>query len=50
MKTGKKIKTTYCLGRKDYTHNFKPQEKKRQIKCLEKNETVLLVNLVNQDF
>ena len=28
MKTGKKIKTMYCLGRKDYTHNFKPQEKK----------------------
>ena len=28
MKTGKKIGTTYCLGFKDYTDNFKPQETK----------------------
>ena len=26
IKTGKKIGTTYCLGCKDYTDNFKPQE------------------------
>ena len=26
IKTGKEIGTTYCLGCKDYTHNFKPQE------------------------
>ena len=26
--TEKKIGTTYCLGCKDYTHNFKPQEVK----------------------
>ena len=26
IKTGKKIGTTYCLGCKDYTNNFKPQE------------------------
>ena len=25
IKTGKKIGTIYCLGCKDYTHNFKPQ-------------------------
>ena len=24
IKTGKKIGTTYCLGCKDYTDNFKP--------------------------
>ena len=26
IKTGKEIRTTYCLGRKDYTDNFRPQE------------------------
>ena len=26
--TGKEFETTYCLGCKDYTHNFKPQEVK----------------------
>ena len=26
IKTGKKIGTTYCLGCKDYTNNFKPQK------------------------
>ena len=26
IKTGKEIGTTYCLGCKDCTHNFKPQE------------------------
>ena len=36
MKTGKKIKAMYCLGRKDYTHNFKPQEKKKANKMLRK--------------
>ena len=44
-KTGKEIETTYCLGWKDYTHNFKPQEVK--IKCLKKNQTVLFIDLVN---
>ena len=26
IKTGKEIGTTYCIGYKDYTNNFKPQE------------------------
>ena len=26
IKTGKEIGTTYCLGCKDCTHNFKPQK------------------------
>ena len=26
IETGKEIGTTYCLGCKDYTHSFKPQE------------------------
>ena len=30
IKTGKKIGTTYCLGCKDYTDNFKPQKKKKE--------------------
>ena len=25
-KLGKKPGTTYCLGSKDFTHNFRPQE------------------------
>ena len=36
----------YCLGSKGYTDNFKPQEVKMS---LEKNQTVLFVDLVNQD-
>ena len=50
MKTGKKIGTTSCLGCKDYTHNFEPKEIKMTIRCLENNQTVLFVDLVNQDF
>ena len=34
IKTGKKIGTTYCLGCKDYTNNFKPQEIKMTNKVL----------------
>ena len=32
IKTGKKIRTTYCLACKDYTDNFKPQEIKMRNK------------------
>ena len=28
IKFGKEIGTTYCLGCKDFTHNFRPQEVK----------------------
>ena len=34
IKTGKKNETTYCLGYKDYTDNFKPQEIKMTNKVL----------------
>ena len=34
IKTGKKIGTTYCLGCKDYTDNFKRQEIKMTDKVL----------------
>ena len=33
IKTGKEI-GTYCLGCKDYTNNFKPQETKMENKAL----------------
>ena len=46
-KTGKELGTTYCLGCKDYTHNFNPQGVKMS---LEKNQAVLFVDLVNQGF
>ena len=28
IKTGKQPETAYCLGCKDFTHNFRPQEVK----------------------
>ena len=28
IKTGKDLGTTYCLGCKEFTHNFRPQEVK----------------------
>ena len=50
IKTGKELATTYCLGCKDFTHNFRLHEVKIQRKCWEKNETVLFVDPVNRDF
>ena len=42
IETGKEIGTTYCLGCKDYTHNFKPQEIKMTNKVLrEKSNCVV---------
>ena len=42
IKTGKEIGTTYCLGCKDYTHNFKPPEVKMTNKVLrEKSNCVV---------
>ena len=34
IKTGKELGTTYCLGCKDYTHNFKPKGIKMTNKML----------------
>ena len=50
IKIEKEIGTTYYLGCKDYTYSFKPKEVKMANKVLEKNQTVLCVDLVNQDF
>ena len=42
IKTREEIGTTYCLGCKDYTHNFKPQEVKMTNKVLrEKSNCVV---------
>ena len=42
IKTIKEIGETYCLGCKDYTHNFKPQEIKMTNKVLrEKSNCVI---------
>ena len=34
IKTWKELETTYCLGCKDYTYNFNPQEVKMRNKVL----------------
>ena len=42
IKLGKKCGTTYCLGCKDYTDNFKPQDVKMTNKVLrEKSNRVV---------
>ena len=42
IKTGKEPGTTYCLGCKDFTHNFRPQEVKMTNKVLrEKSNSVV---------
>ena len=42
IKTRKELGTTYCLGCKDFTHNFRPQELKMTNKMLrEKSNCVV---------
>ena len=50
IKTGGEVGRTYCLGCKNYTAHFKPQEVKMTNKVLRKISTVLFVDLVNHDF
>ena len=50
IKIGKRPGKTYCLGFKDLTHNFSSQEVKMTNKMLRKNQTVLFVGQINQDF
>ena len=42
IKTGKEIGTTYCLGCKDYTHNFKPQKVKMASKVLREKSSCVV--------
>ena len=37
IKTGKELGTTYCLGCKDFTHNFRSQKVKMTNKVLREN-------------
>ena len=42
IKTGKKLGTTYCLGCKDYTHNFRSQEIKMMNKVLREKSNCIV--------
>ena len=42
IKTGKKPDTTYCLGCKDFTHNFRPQEVKMINKVLREKSNYIV--------
>ena len=52
IKIGKQPGTTYCLGCKDYTKNFRPEKVKMINKVLREKSLsiVLFVDLINQDF
>ena len=50
IKTGKELGTTYCLGCKDFTHNFRPQEVKMTNKVLREKSNCLFLGQINQDF
>ena len=50
IKIGKRPGTMHCFGCKDFTHNFRPQDVKMTNKVLEKNQTVLFVDLTDQGF
>ena len=42
IKTGKELGTTYCLGCKDFPHNFRPQEVKMTNKAFrEKSDCIV---------
>ena len=49
IKIGKRPGTMYCLGCKDFTHNFRPQDVKMTNKVL-REKSVLFVNQISQDF
>ena len=42
--------TTYCLGCKDFTHNFRPQEVKMINKALREKLNCVVCWLINQGF
>ena len=50
IKTGKKPGTTYCLGCKDYTHNFKPQQVKMTNKVLREKLNCVVCRSNNSRF
>ena len=42
IKTGKKLGTTYCLGCRDFSHSFRPQEVKMTNKVLREKSDLLV--------
>ena len=48
--TGNETGTTYCLGCKDVTHNFRPQEVKMTNIMLIEKSICVFVHLVNHNF
>ena len=50
IKTGKEFGTTYCLGWKDFKHNFRPQEVKMTNKVLREKSNCIVVEMLSQDF
>ena len=42
IKTGKELGTTYCLGCKDFTHNFRPHEEKSTKKVLREKRNCIV--------
>ena len=49
IKIEKQHGTTYCLGCKDYTQNFRPEKVKMTNRVIRKI-SVLFVGQINQDF
>ena len=50
IKTGKELGTTYCLGCKDFTHNFRPQEVKMTNKMLREKSNCVVCPLNKSRF
>ena len=50
IKTRKKLGTTYCLGCKDYTHNFRPKEVKMTNKVLTEKSNCVVYQLNKSRF
>ena len=50
IKIGKKSRTTYCFGCKDYTKNFRPQEVKMTNKVLREKSHCVICRSNNSRF
>ena len=50
IKTGKELGTMHCLGCKNFTHNFRPQEVKMINKVLREKSNCVVLKNVNSRF
>ena len=50
IKTGKEIGATYCLGCKDYSHNFKPEKLKMTNKMLREKSNCAVCRSIKSRF